>query len=205
MAPRSPRAAASADEDAPQVASRDIPAADRVVSRADNAIRTRDGRIVDLNRLQSQNDDRFDLTKMGVVPERGWTYEWRVVKIKGAEATQQIADDEARGWTPVPADRYPGKIMPMGYKGPIERDGLMLKERDERATAMARHYESKAARDQLQISRSMTGLMSKFTPGAGAIFDQVDNAAERGSFVRTERAPAGTPPDQKNYQYVLEE
>lgn len=171
--------------------------------RDPNKIYTRDGRVVDVQRVINQEDDRFNLEKLGIKAPPGWTYEWRVVKIKGAEATRQMVDDEARGWTPVPASRHPGTVMPLGYDGPMERDGLMIKERDARLTALARASEKKSAAEQLNISKSMTGLMARFTPNVADIFDATDAAALRGTGVKTERIPMGEP--NKNYVYTLDE
>jgi hypothetical protein len=197
---------------APRTVTRDEPAArmapprvaeDRAPERDPNVIYTRDGKPVDLQRIKNQHDDRFNLAQLGVVAPKGWTYEWRTTKIKGAEATRQIVDDAQRGWTPVPASRHPGKIMPITYDGPIETDGLMLMERDERLTSLSRAHERKAANDQLNISRSMTGLMQRANPNVDMMFDQSDLSAQRGTGVKIERIPMGDP--SKKYSYALDE
>lgn len=194
---------------APRTITRDEPvvaaAPERMPERDPKVIYSRDGKPINIDRILSQNDDRYDLKSRGVTEPEGWVYGWRVVSIKGAPATQEIADDEARGWTPVPASRHDGKIMPRGYAGNIELGGLMLKERDARAEAISRAAASRAANDQLNISRSMTGLMQKHSPDVGSLFDQADPAAQAASFVRTERIPMGDPNRARNYTYQLDE
>lgn len=175
----------------------------RMPERDPNKIYTRDGREVDLGRVKSQNDDRLNIAAMGIVPPPGWTYEWRTRSVKNAPWTQAISDDEERGWTPVPASRHPGKIMPRGFDGPIEYNGLMLMERDQRLTAMAKRHEKKAADDQLKISRSMTGLMERAAPNSGAVMDFNHGEARGATGVGIERIPMGDPV--KNYQYTLDE
>lgn len=168
-----------------------------------NAILTRDGRAVDMERIKSQSDDRFDIGALGIFAPKGWSYEWRTRTVKGAVWTDAIAEDEQRGWTPVPANRHDGKIMPRGYDGPIERGGLMLMERDERLTAMSVAYQKRDANEQLNISRSMTGLMQRANPNVDMLFDQSDASAQSATGVKITRVPMGDP--KKNYTYSLDE
>ena len=101
------------------VSREELPVAEeaRMPDRDPNAIYSRDGRRVDLNALQRQlrGDDRFDLARWGIAAPDGWVYEWRTRTIKNVEARDQIVDDEQAGWTAVPAERHPGKIMPAGH------------------------------------------------------------------------------------------
>lgn len=191
---------------APRTVTRDEPEArmpDRAPERDPTKIYTRDGRVVDLERIKRQSDDRFDLRALGIFAPAGWVYEWRTVKIKNAEYTKGIVDDAEAGWTAVPADRHPGKIMPMGYKGAIEQEGCMLMERDERLTAMSRRMQNKSANEQLNVSRSMSGLMARAAPNSGAITDFDHGAAQKATGVSIERIPMGDPT--KNYNYTLDE
>jgi hypothetical protein len=187
--------------DAPVVAA----PVERMPERDPHVILNREGKPINIDRITTQNDDRYDLAGRGVVAPDGWVYAWRTVSIKGAPATQEIADDEMRGWTPVPASRHDGKIMPRGHVGNIELGGLMLKERPARAEAISRAASTRAANDQLNISRSMTGLMQRHSPNVNDLFDQADPAAKAASFVRTERIPMGDPNRSKNYTYSLDE
>lgn len=61
----------------------------------------------------------------------GWTYQWAAVSVVGN--TEILLDQNLmfseNGWRPVPAERYPGRFMPVGHKGSIIRGGQMLMER----------------------------------------------------------------------------
>lgn len=202
MAKASPRTV-TRDEPVARAAPRETAAAQRAPERDPNAIVNRDGRVIDLKRIANQSDDRFDLAALGIYPPKGWTYEWRTRMVKGAVWTDAIAEDEERGWTPVPADRHDGKLMPRGFVGAIERGGMMLMERDERLTAMSLAYQKRQANEQLNISRSMTGLAAKHAPNIGDIADFASPDAQAANFVRTQRIPMGSP--DKNYTYQLDE
>lgn len=176
----------------------------RMPDRDPHAIYTRDGRKIDLAQVAGQDDDYTNLAKMGVFPEPGWTYEWRTRKIKNAEYTKGIVADHQAGWTPVPASRHPGKLMPVGFDGPIEHDGQMLMERPTVAVQISRKVQGKSANEQLQISRSMTGLMQRAVPNAPAdMLDFNSGDATRSTGVKIDRIPMGDPV--KNYQYTLDE
>jgi hypothetical protein len=198
--------AVAAKAKAARTVTRDEPEArmpDRTPERDPNKIYTRDGRVVDLERIKRQSDDRFDLKALGVFAPAGWVYEWRTRKIKNADWTKAHVDDAEAGWTPVPANRHPGKIMPMGFEGAIEQEGMMLMERDARLTAMSRRMQSKEANEQLNVSRSMSGLLQRAAPNSGAITDFDHGAARNATGVGIERIPMGDPT--KNYNYTLDE
>ena len=93
--------------------------------------------------------------------------------------------------------------MPLGFDGPIEHEGQMLMERDIRLTKLSRAYQEQAANEQLNISRSMTGLMQRANPNVDMMFDQSDLSAQRGTGVKIERIPMGDP--SKKYSYALDE
>ena len=193
---------------APRTITREEPAArapQRTAERDVNAIMTRDGRAVDLQAVQRQlrGDDRYDLVRMGIKAPDGWVYEWRTVSIKGAPANDMIADDERSGWTPVPASRHPGTIMPTSHDGPITLGGSMLKERDIRLTDMSRAYQQKDANRAVLESRNMAGAVLQNVPNANAIADFSSNDARAANFIRTERVPMGDP--NPKYTYSLEE
>lgn len=177
----------------------------RMDERDPNVIRTRDGRVVDLKRVQSQNNDRLDLAAMGVIPPAGWVYEWRTVSVKNQPWLQAVADDAEAGWTPVPAERHDGKLMPRGHKGPIEYNGLQLMERDERLTRIARAHSQKEANRALSEARSMAGMagqVARAAPNSGAITDFNVGEAQKASFVRSERTPRQ---NDAQYTYTLDE
>lgn len=179
-----------------------MPDRDPMADRDPNAIYTRDGRKVEIGHILQQNDDPFDIVRMGVVPPDGWTYEWRVKTVKNWEWTEQQVADYRRGWTPVPAERHDGLIMPKGFKGPIERGGQVLCERPARATAMSRAVEKREADVKVNESRQMAGLMPQ---GATAITDFSNPDARKATGVRVERIPMGDPNRNKGYTYTLDE
>lgn len=209
MATHNPKAKAPAAKAPPRTITRDEPVAaapvERMPERDPHVILNREGKPINVDRIVTQNDDRYALAGRGVVAPDGWVYAWRTVSIKNTPATQEIADDEMRGWTPVPANRHEGKIMPRGHVGNVELGGLMLKERPARAEAISRAAAERAANDQLNISRSMTGLMQRHSPDVGSLFDQDDPAARRATGVKIERIPMGDPNRSKNYTYSLDE
>lgn len=203
-------AVAKAKAAAPRTITRDEPvearAPERTPERGDpNQIMTRDGRPVDLGRVQRQlsGEDRTDLARMGIHPPKGWTYEWRTRSIKGAEATEQMADDQMAGWTPVPASRHEGLIMQRGHQGPIVLGAAILCERDERLTAMSAKYRKQAADSLLRDSRNMAGMVARHAPNSESIADFSNPDARANNFVRAERIPMGDPT--KNYNYSLDE
>ena len=201
-------AAAAQKKAAPRTATRPEPEArmpDRMPERDPNIIYTRDGKPVELGRVVNQSVDRLDLKAMGIFAPDGWTYEWRTRMVKNAPWTQQIVDDEQAGWTPVPAERHPGKIMPNGYQGSIEYNGLMLMERDVRLTALSRRASEREANGQLKVARDMQGLMRNAAPNSGAVMDFEHGEAQKATGVRTERIPMGDPNRSKGYTYTLDE
>jgi hypothetical protein len=186
----------------------DVPerAPERTPTRDPNVIYNRLGEPIEMGRILTQDDDKFNLAKMGVAAPEGWTYEWRTRTVKGWEHIEAQVEDAQKGWTPVPADRHDGKIMPKGFKGAIERGGLMLMERPAKVTAMARQYDKRKANEQLQISHSMAGLMQRAAPNSGAILDGNALEAQRGTFTRRVAEPENSGyVTGRNYQYNLDE
>lgn len=198
---------------APRTVTRDEPEARmparEAPQRDPNKIYTRDGREVDLGRIVRPNDDYSNLAAMGITPPDGWTYEWRTISIKGAEYTDGIVADAEAGWTPVPASRHDGKIMPRGHTGPIVKGGQMLMERDNRLTAMSRRVAKQQADEPLMYSRQRMGAMvANAAPNSGAILDANHPDAQRGTFFRKVAEPENSgviPSSGRNYQYTLDE
>lgn len=186
------------DRDPTQDQDRIVPAEER----DPNKIYSRDGR--EINGLRFTGDeDKFDLNHMGIVPPPGWTYEWKTKTIKNWEWRDHQVELYQNGWTPVPAERHDGLVMPRGHDGPIERGGMVLMERPARLTQMARQIEKRKADDPVQQSRSMAGLMSRAVPGVSP--DSMDfsvNEAQRFTGVKVSRQ-ALTP--DTNYKYQLDE
>lgn len=185
---------------APRVNDSSPVAVDRVVppeERDPNKIYSRDGREVTLR--FTGDEDRFNLAAMGIYPPEGWTYEWKAKTVKNWEWTDNQVQLYQNGWTPVPASRHDGAIMPPGHPGNIERGGLILMERDERLTDKARDLDRRRANDPVRNSRQMAGLMAQQTPGISDDSMDFSSSEARGrSFVRSERNPVS---NQGKYTY----
>lgn len=88
----------------------------------------------------------------------GWTYQWCRKSVYGQpDVAHQIALME-NGWTPVPAERHAGAFMPPGFKGEIDRGGLVLMERPEELTQEAREEDRQNARALIQAQQEQLGL-----------------------------------------------
>lgn len=161
---------------------------DRIVppeQRDPNKIYTRDGREIGGLRFTG-DEDMFNLEGMGIFPPDGWTYEWKTKTIKNWEWTEHQVQLYQNGWTPVPASRHDGRIMPAGHNGNIERGGMILMERDARLTAQARAIDQRRADAPVRESRQMAGLMSRVNPNM-TITDFDHGAARGATGVRVER------------------
>ena len=143
------------EESEDRMASRDVEDRDDRLD-PNRPIMTRSGREAKLT--FTGDEDQFDIYAMGIVPERGWEYAWKIKTVQGVEQKEKIAQWEANGWEPVPAERHNGMCMPKGYKGIIERGGQILCERDERLGQQARAMEKRAAMGALKNANDIAGL-----------------------------------------------
>lgn len=176
------------------------PADDRATDRGmperdPNVIYNRAGEPVTL-RMRG-DEDKFDLERMGIFAPQGWTYEWKTKTIKGWEWVDHQVELSQNGWEPVPASRHDGLCMPRGHNGNIERGGMILMERDERLTAMARQAERRAANEPVKTSRQMAGMMR-----SNDMTDFDNPEARRVTGVKIERQ-ARIP--ERNYTYTVDE
>ncbi len=182
---------------------------ERVPQRDPNKIYTRDGRVVDLARVVSQENDYSNLPAIGVFAPDGWHYEWHTVAVKGAEYTEGIVRDAETGWTPVPASRHDGKIMPRGHTGHIEKGGQRLMECDVRLKMYLDQLRVRAAAEPVINSRSRMGaVMANAAPNSGAIADFNHPLAQRATGFRKVSDPSQSgviSSNQRNYNYTLEE
>lgn len=98
-----------------------------------------------LSRQRTQTGDIFEIPR-SLIPD-GWDYQWCAVSVTGN--TEILLDQNLmmaeNGWRPVPAERYPGRFMPVGHKGSIVRGGQMLMERPLVLSEEARAEDIKAA------------------------------------------------------------
>lgn len=88
----------------------------------------------------------------------GWVYQWKAATVLNEERHQYMGELRAAGWTPVMAEAHPGKYMPLGHKGPIMVEGLMLMETPEELWAEANREEARKAADQVQRKMGAHGL-----------------------------------------------
>lgn len=81
----------------------------------------------------------------------GWSYQWVAQSVKGSQ--DEVADHNLmlyeNGWRAVPADRHPGRFMPVGHKGNIIRGAQMLMERPKALTDEANAEMVEKARQQM--------------------------------------------------------
>jgi hypothetical protein len=94
------------------------------------------------------------LDKYAVSPElipEGMSWEWKTATVYGKSDASYNAFLRDQGWEPVMAERYPGKFVDEGVRGPIMRDGLMLMERPMELTREAMAEERMAARAAVAI------------------------------------------------------
>ena len=164
----------------------------------DDVIRNRSGQPITLR--FSGDEDRFAFDRSIIPP--GWDYQWKTRTIKGWEWVDHQVELGANGWEPVPAERHDGIFMPKGYKGTIERGGLILMERDARLTVRARAIDKRKADAPVRESHAMAGLMPRQVAGAATITD-FDNPLARGATgVKIAREPRVT---DGNYKSTLDE
>src|SRR5688572_10769992 len=111
-----------------------------------------------LSRRRDNTMDQFDVPAS--LKEPGWDYQWCVKSVMGQDQIAAQLRDLENGWRPINADRpeFAGRFMPEGYKGPIERDGLILCERPMSLTEEARREDRHNANAQRRENRKRFGL-----------------------------------------------
>jgi hypothetical protein len=106
----------------------------------------------------------------GIIPD-GWTYEWKVKTILGAEDPAHQVKLARDGWEPVPSSRHP-EMMPFGFSGnEITRKGMILMERPATITEEVRQLEARRARLQVkakeeQLSAAPAGTFERSNKGS---------------------------------------
>lgn len=144
-----------------------------------------------LSRRRTQTGDIFDIPPK-IVPE-GWEYQWCAVSVTG---NAEILLDQnlmfaENGWRSVPADRHPGRYMPVGHKGGIVRGGQLLMERPKALCDEARFDDVQAAKqlisdrnDSLKLHgvRKQMGdgfeMSGKYRGTGGGIRMQIDKSLD---------------------------
>jgi hypothetical protein len=153
-------------------------------------VRGRDGQM--LTRKRTNTGDKFHVDPRDI-PE-GWTYQWIAESVflnSDKEVVSTVGFYE-NGWTPVPAQRHEGQFMPVGYKGHIRREGLILVERPKELTDEARDEEIAAAKN---LIRTQNEQFQPRLPGA--------RAGQRGTGLQARRSIEGLPPDIGRPQYEI--
>jgi len=115
----------------------------------------------------SGSDEFF--VEPGIIPD-GWSYEWKMRTVLGAEDPAHQVALQRKGWEMVPASRHP-EMMPLGYTGTmIIRKGMVLMERPLVITQEARDIENRRARLQVrakeeQLSAAKPGEFERANKG----------------------------------------
>jgi hypothetical protein len=131
--------------------------------------------------LPSDDEDRLKVPSE-VIPE-GWSYQWVTDSVLGQPMPQRRARFERRGWRPVPAERHDGMFMPLGFKGEINVDGVVLMERPEEYTRQARKKDAMKAAEQVWVREAqmrggdMPGV--NFDTQHKSVVNKVSKAYER--------------------------
>lgn len=92
--------------------------------------------------------------------EPGWDKQWIRVSVHGWEDVDNQVAMQENGWRPISANRpgWEGRFMPPGYKGAIQKSGLMLMERPMALTQEAKAEERKVVRGQTETQRAQFGM-----------------------------------------------
>ena len=121
-----------------------------------------------LSRKRTSAGDIFDVPKE-LIPIN-WELQWCAVSVVGN--TEILLDQNLmfaeNGWRPVPADRYPGRFMPVGHKGSIIRGGQMLMERPKSLSDDARAEDVRLARQLISDrneSLKLSGMKKNMADG----------------------------------------
>jgi hypothetical protein len=159
----------------------------------------RDGKPI--ARRRDNTMDQFEVPAN--LKEPGWDYQWNVKSVLGEEKIAAQIRDAENGWRPVMADRdgFAGRFMPDGYKGAIEREGLVLCERPMQLTDEARREDRHNANAQRAENRRRFGLPS-LPPG---FEDRKDRIGQFGKGkVGVNVALEGAPRSDGKYQMAID-
>ena len=136
-----------------------------------------------LSRKRTQSGDIFDIP-LELIP-KGWEYQWCAVSVTGN--TEILLDQNLmfaeNGWRAVPADRYPGRFMPVGHKGSIIRGSQMLMERPKSLSDEARAEDVKSAK-QLISDRNESLKLSGVKKGMADGFEMSEKYRGTGGGIR---------------------
>ena len=97
----------------------------------------------------------------------GMTYEWKRKTIYNLEDPGYQVLLANNGWYPVEASRHP-EMMPIGARGSIEREGMVLMERPKEITDAVLARDKVTARDQVKIKEDQAGVAPSGTKSKGS-------------------------------------
>lgn len=116
-----------------------------------------------LQRKHKASQDKFYIPDG--IKRDGYDYNWKAVEVAGKPVEPgQLIEFQENHWEPVQASEISG-VMPAGYNGAIQKNGLMLMKRPSYLSHEARQEEIDAARRQSGAKREAlrqgggTGLM----------------------------------------------
>lgn len=144
-----------------------------------------------LTRQRTQTGDIYEIPRE-IIP-KDWDYQWCAVSVTGN--TEILLDQNLmmaeNGWRPVPAERHPGRFMPVGHKGSIVRGGQMLMERPLVLSQEARAEDIRAAHQLIsdrneslklgKVKQEMQGgfeMSKKYRGTGGDVRISIDNAQD---------------------------
>ena len=92
--------------------------------------------------------------------EADWDRQWVRISVHGWEDVDNQVGMQENGWRPISANRpgWEGRFMPPGYKGAIQKSGLMLMERPMALTEEARTEERRVVKGQTETQRQSFGM-----------------------------------------------
>ena len=99
-------------------------------------------------------------------PPPGWSYEWKMKSVNGWEDPNANNRISMGGWETVEAKRH-SEMMPKGYSGAIEREGMLLCERPAVITNDRKDRDLQNARNQVKTKEGQLdpkgrgGLMNR--------------------------------------------
>jgi hypothetical protein len=126
------------------------PMREDVANREDDHMDRAARRIAELRGHNNANlDEGIDKFK-APEPPPGWSYEWKMKNVMGWEDPSHHNRVESGGWEAVSARRHP-EMMPKGYSGAIEREGMVLCERPAEITNERKQRDLMMARQQVRI------------------------------------------------------
>ncbi len=108
------------------------------------------------NSMHGPGVDKYAIPAEIIPP--GWVYQWKRFTLLNDEQHQYMGQLRANGWTPVMAEVHPGMYMPLGHKGPIVVEGLMLMETPEELHREALRDEEQRAAEQVNTKMRAHGL-----------------------------------------------